>query len=72
MLFALAFARMNAMSAWVRKYAFVQMGFSAYVLLAVFIPVIGIQTFPDEIGPWLMAHLILIYRFTRITKPVQG
>jgi hypothetical protein len=72
MLFALAFARMNTMNAWVRKYAFLQMGFSAYVLLSVFIPVIGIQTFPDEIGPWLMAQLILIYRFTRITKPVQG
>jgi hypothetical protein len=72
MLFALAFARMNAVKAWVRKYAFVQMGLSAYVLLSVFIPVIGIQIFPDEIGAWLVAQLILIYRYTRITKPVQG
>jgi hypothetical protein len=48
------------------------MGLSAYVLLAVFIPAIGIQTFPDEIGAWLVAQLILIYRFTRITKPVKG
>jgi hypothetical protein len=48
------------------------MGLSAYVLLSVFIPVIGIQIFPDEIGAWLVAQLILIYRYTRITKPVQG
>ena len=72
MLFALAFARVEALKAWIRKYAFIQMGLSAYVLLAVYIPAIGIQTFPDEIGPWLMAQLILIYRFNRITKPVQG
>jgi hypothetical protein len=45
---------------------------SAYVLLAVYIPAIGIQTFPDEIGPWLVAQLILLVRFTRITKAVQG
>jgi hypothetical protein len=72
MLFTLAFARMKGVKVWVRKYAFVQMGLSAYVLLAVFIPAIGIQTFPDEIGAWLVAQLILIYRFTRITRSVKG
>lgn len=72
MLLALAFARMNTLKSWIRKYAFVQMGLSAYVLLAVYIPAVGIQTFPDEIGAWLTAQLIVIYRFTRITKPVQG
>jgi hypothetical protein len=45
---------------------------SAYVLLAVYIPAIGIQTFPDEIVAWLMAQLILLYRFSRITKNVKG
>jgi hypothetical protein len=72
MLFAFAFARLSALKAWIRKYAFVQMILSAYVLLSVFIPAIGIQTFPDEIGAWLIAQLILLVRFTRITKPVQG
>jgi hypothetical protein len=71
-LLALAFARTHALKAWIRKYAFVQMGLSAYVLLSVYIPAIGIQIFPDEIGAWLIAQLILIYRFTRITKAVQG
>jgi hypothetical protein len=72
MLFALAFARVEALKAWIRKYAFIQMGLSAYVLLAIYIPAIGIQTFPDEIGPWLIAQLILLYRFSRITKSVNG
>ncbi|MFA9220923.1 MAG: hypothetical protein ACEQSL_07035, partial [Sediminibacterium sp.] len=72
MLFALAFARLSALKAWIRKYAFVQIILSAYVLLSVYIPAIGIQTFPDEIGAWLIAQLILLVRFTRITKPVQG
>jgi hypothetical protein len=48
------------------------LGLSAYVLIAVYIPAIGIQTFPDEIGAWLVAQLILLYRFTRISKSVQG
>ena len=72
MLFSLAFVRLASLKAWIRKYAFVQMILSAYVLLAVYIPAIGIQTFPDEIGPWLVAQLILLVRFTRITKAVQG
>ncbi len=72
MLFILAFARLNSLKAWIRQYVFVQMALSAYVLLAVYIPVIGIQTFPDEIGPWLIAQLILLYRFSRITKNVNG
>jgi len=72
MLFSLAFARLNSLKTWIRKYVYVQMILSAYVLLAVYIPLIGIQTFPDEIGPWLIAQLILLYRFSRITKSVHG
>jgi len=72
LLFALAFARVNKLKTWIRKYVFVQLILSAYVLVAVYIPAIGIQTFPDEIGAWLIAQLILLVRFTRITKPVQG
>ena len=72
LLFALAFARVNAVKSWVKKYVFVQMAFSAYVLLAVLIPAIGIQTFPNEIGAWLVAQLILLYRFSRITKSANG
>jgi hypothetical protein len=72
MLFILAFARLNSLKTWIRKYVYVQMILSAYVLLAVYIPLIGIQTFPDEIGPWLIAQLILLYRFSRITKNANG
>jgi hypothetical protein len=72
LLLALAFVRLKAVKSWIRKYAFIQLGLSAYVLIAVYIPAIGIQTFPDEIGAWLVAQLILLYRFTRISKSVQG
>jgi hypothetical protein len=72
MLFSIVFARLNSLKAWIQKYVYVQMILSAYVLLAVYIPLIGIQTFPDEIGPWLIAQLILLYRFSRITKSVNG
>ena len=72
MLFILVFARLNSLKTWIRKYVFVQMILSAYVLIALYIPVIGIQTFPDEIGAWLVAQLILLYRFSRITKNVKG
>jgi hypothetical protein len=72
LLFALAFARVNTVKSWVKKYVYVQMALSAYVLLAVFIPAIGIQTFPNEIGAWLVAQFILLYRFSRITKSVNG
>ena len=71
MLFSIVFARLNSLKAWIQKYVYVQMILSAYVLLAVYIPLIGIQTFPDEIGPWLIAQLILLYRFSRITKSVN-
>jgi hypothetical protein len=72
MLFSIVFARLNSLKAWIQKYVYVQMILSACVLLAVYIPLIGIQTFPDEIGPWLIAQLILLYRFSRITKSVNG
>jgi hypothetical protein len=72
LLFALAFARVNTVKSWVKKYVYVQIALSAYVLLAVFIPAIGIQTFPNEIGAWLVAQLILLYRFSRNTKSVNG
>ena len=72
MLFSIVFARLNSLKAWIQKYVYVQMILSAYVLLAVYIPLIGIQTFPDEISPWLIAQLILLYRFSRITKSVNG
>jgi hypothetical protein len=71
-LFSIAFARIASVKSWVRKYVQIQMILSAYVLLAVYIPAIGIQTFPDEIGPWLIAQLILLYRFSRITKNANG
>ena len=48
MLFSLAFVRLASLKAWIRKYAFLQMILSAYVLLSVYIPAIGIQTFPDD------------------------
>jgi hypothetical protein len=72
LLFALAFARVNTVKLWIKKYVYVQMILSGYVLLAVMIPAIGIQTFPNEIGAWLVAQLILLYRFSRITKSVNG
>jgi len=56
------------MKLWVGKYVFVQMGLSAYVLIALCFPAIAIQTFPNEIGPWLMAQLILLIRFARLTN----
>jgi hypothetical protein len=72
LLFSLAFVRLASLKAWIRKYVYAQMILSAYVLLAVCIPVIGIQTFPNEIGAWLAAQLILLYRFSRISKSVNG
>ena len=72
LLLSLAFVKMTSLKTWIRKYVFVQLILTTYVLLAVFIPVIGIQTFPDEIGAWLVAQMILLIRFRRITKPAQG
>ena len=72
LLLSLAFVKMTSLKTWIRKYVFVQLILTTYVLLAVFIPVIGIQTFPDEIGAWLFAQMILLIRFRRITKPAQG
>lgn len=72
LLFSLAFVRLQQIKKWVRTYVFVQMALTAYVLVALYIPAIAIQTFPDEIGAWLFAQLILLYRFSRITKPVNG
>ncbi len=72
LMFTLAFARLSVLKSWIKKYVYVQMVLSGYVLLAVVIPAVGIQTFPNEIGAWLIAQLILLYRFYRIAKSVQG
>mgnify|MGYP003335075574 CR=1 FL=1 len=72
LLFSLAFVRLQKVKKWVRDYVYVQMALTAYVIVALYIPQIAIQTFPDEIGAWLLAQLILLYRFSRITKTVNG
>ena len=72
LMFTPAFARLSVLKSWIKKYVYVQMVLSGYVLLAVVIPAVGIQTFPNEIGAWLIAQLILLYRFSRIAKSVQG